>query len=253
MTLQIDDGFCYGLGVFETIAVENGRALFLNQHIERMIKAAERLELDWREGDFQSGTYIEQKWEKLICEYITEQNIQRGAVKLTVTAENILLTHRDNPYKEEDYQRGFVLEQSSIRRNESSPLTYFKTLNYGDNIMEKRRAHKDGFDEPFFLNMRGELTEGAVTNLFFVKKGKILTPSVACGLLDGIVRRFVIEQFPVTEQVILPQDIFDMDEMFVTNSLLGIMPVRKCQGHVFTERGITEQIRKAYLLRTHLA
>lgn len=119
--------------------------------------------------------------------------------------------------------------------------------------MEKRRAHKDGFDEPFFLNMRGELTEGAVTNLFFVKKGKILTPSVACGLLDGIVRRFVIEQFPVTEQVILPQDIFDMDEMFVTNSLLGIMPVQKCQGHVFTERGITEQIRKAYLLRTHLA
>jgi 4-amino-4-deoxychorismate lyase len=65
---------------------------------------------------------------------------------------------------------GYVIALSSIRRNETSPLVRHKTFNYGDSMLAKRQARAEGIDEPIFCNMQGQLTEGAVSNLFFIKK-----------------------------------------------------------------------------------
>mgnify|MGYP000553325310 FL=1 len=66
------------------------------------------------------------------------------------------------------------MDFSSVRRNETSPLTAYKTLNYGDCILEKRGAGKAGVDERIFLNTRGELAEGTLSNVFFLKEGKLV-------------------------------------------------------------------------------
>ena len=78
------------------------------------------------------------------------------------------------------------MDFSSVRRNETSPLTAYKTLNYGDCILENRQAHGLGMNERIFLNTKGQISEGTVSNIFFVRSGKLYTPDLSCGLLPGI-------------------------------------------------------------------
>ncbi len=239
MTVKMDDGLAFGLGVFETIGVEGGRPLFLKEHLKRMHSGAKTLGF-WTEE-------LEKKTAPArIEEWLEKQNADRGALKIIATRENFLLSWRDNPYKREDYERGFVLKFSQVRRNETSPLTYLKTLNYADNIMEKRRALKEGADEPVFLNFRGEITEGAVSNIFFVRDGQIYTPPCSCGLLPGIIRDWVIKNFPVREQMIRPEETADFDEAFVTNSLMGIMPVGRLGETEYRKRIFVQKVQKKY-------
>lgn len=111
-----------------------------------------------------------------------------GALKIMVSEKNLLFLPRENHYQEADYEKGFRLEYSAVRRNETSPLTFHKTANYGDCILEKRGAGKVGVDERIFLNTRGELAEGTLSNVFFLKEGKLYTPGKECGLLPGVVK-----------------------------------------------------------------
>ncbi|MGI6010131.1 MAG: aminotransferase class IV [Ruminococcus sp.] len=239
MTVKMDEGLAFGLGVFETIAIEQKKPLFLKEHLDRMRRGAKTL-----------GFWNKELEEKIslprIFSRLESQPSERGALKIIATPKNVVFSWRDNPYQKEDYDRGFSLKISQIQRNETSPLTYMKTLNYGDNIMEKRKALSEGADEPVFLNSRGEFAEGATTNLFFVKDGEIFTPAVSCGLLPGVVRGFVMENFSVREQRIFKEERADFEEVFVTNSLLGIMPVRRLGDKEFTERRFVQKVQKKY-------
>ena len=80
-----------------------------------------------------------------------------------------------------------------------------------------------------FLNSRGEICEGSVSNVFFVSETGNHHPARTCGLLDGIVRRYVMKTRQVKEQVVTPEMIPEFREMFVTNSLLGIMPAARLE------------------------
>lgn len=101
-----------------------------------------------------------------------------GVVKILASDNNLSFTSRKNPYEDMPSRPGFVLSLSDIRRNESSPFVFHKTFNYGDSIVAKRKAAQLGIDEPIFCNTKGELTEGAVSNLFFIKNGQLYTPPI---------------------------------------------------------------------------
>lgn len=234
--IQFDEGYSFGLGVFETIWVWKNKPIFLEEHLNRLFRALRALSIR-RE---QTGAEINERIRQHLQRYV----IENGVLKIIVSEKNIIITHRENIYKEEDYRKGFSLEYSPIRRNSSSPFTYFKTLNYGDNILAKRAAHLAGYDEPVFLNERGEICEGATTNIFFVSDGKLYTPSLSCGLLNGIIRQYVISQYRVEEIILKPKDISKFDEIFVTNSLLGAMPAAAFSGHKLKSKGVAEEIRK---------
>jgi len=209
----LDDGYFYGLGAFETIAIENGRPVFLTEHLARLHKALDFLQVD------------KAITPDMLKDAIQTEGVSRGAVKLTVSEQNTLITFRENPYTENIYKRGFHLRWCDTFRNDASPFTYHKTLNYGDCILEKRKCTETGYDEAIFRNHRGEICEGTASNIFFVKDRTILTPARSCGLLPGILRAYLLERYDITEAVIKADEIGDFDECFVTNSLLGIMPV----------------------------
>lgn len=221
-----DEGYYFGLGAFETIAVENGFPQFLPQHYKRLLLALKFLNLNI---DFS-------KIEEKVNMNLAQKEMQEGrkVLKITVSEENIFVTTRTNTYQKEDYEKGFATAISNVRRNETSPFTYHKTLNYGDCIMEKRRAKEMGIQEPIFLNTRGEIAEGATTNVFFVKDEQIVAPPLSCGMLPGIIREYLYDAYTIKEQIILPEDIGEFDEMFLTNSLLGIMPVARLGIHAFS-------------------
>ena len=126
---------------------------------------------------------------------------------------------RENPYMDEIYSRGFMTDLSKVRRNETSPLVYHKTFNYGDCVLEKRAAAAAGINEKIFINTKGQISEGTVCNVFFVRKNMIYTPQLSCGLLPGILREYIMERFQVTETIIYPDELMYYEECFVTNSL----------------------------------
>ena len=230
----MDEGYFFGLGFFETIAVKKGRPLLLDWHLERLVDSCRFLGITFPH----SAAAVE----KLLAEKNCPEN---GVLKIVASEENILFLTRENHYGLADYEKGFHLAYTKVRRNETSPLTYRKSLNYGDCILEKRAVRGSDIQEPVFLNTRGEIAEGATSNLFFVKDGTLHTPEISSGLLPGILRRWVLETgkkegLPVVERRIRPEEVKTFEECFVTNSLLGIMPVSALEDVKFQSRNITE-------------
>ena len=241
MDIRLDEGFLFGMGVFETIAVEQGRPLLLEQHLNRMQGSADFLKL----GSCAERGLTKEK----IAEYLSTQEMSvkmHGALKIVMSAENTFFQMRKNPYMDEIYSRGFMTDLSKVRRNETSQLVYHKTLNYGDCILEKRAAAAAGINEKIFINTKGQISEGTVCNVFFVRKNMIYTPQLSCGLLPGILREYIMERFQVTETIIYPDELMYYEECFVTNSLMGVMPVRQLGNICFPHRAKADEVREVY-------
>ncbi|MCI6042317.1 aminotransferase class IV [bacterium] len=233
-----DQGYFFGIGAFETVAVEEGNPVLLKEHYERLFRAMEFFHLKL------SADELEEKVGKALEDAFMKTG--RKVLKITASEKNLLVTTRENIYEEKHYEKGFSTDFCCVRRNETSPLTYHKTLNYGDCLREKHLAHDRGVDEPVFLNTKGIIAEGATTNVFFVKNGEIFTPSVECGLLPGIMRAYICRRNHVCEKDIDPGEIDDFDEMFLTNSLLGVMPVSVMGRHRFPSGSVSHKLLKAY-------
>ncbi len=238
MTFVPDEGYFFGMGAFETIAVENGKPIFLKEHFERLGRALDFLGYDFPETEI----------EKQIQHNLGKPQMKEGrkALKICVSQKNVLVLPRENTYGEEIVSKGFHTDLCSTRRNETSPFVYHKTFQYGDCIREKRLAKERGIHEPVFLNTKGMIAEGAVSNVFFVKNGQIYTPKVSCGLLPGIIRRYVMRTCPVTEREVYPYEVMECDEMFLTNSLMGIMPVVSFEGYRFPSRETADRLAAEY-------
>ena len=206
-TFTPDEGYFFGLGFFETIAVEKGQPLLLDWHLERLVDSCRLLGITF--------PCSAENVEKILSE---KDCPEKGVLKIVASSENILFLTRENHYGPADY---------------------------GDCILEKRAVRGTEIQEPIFLNTRGEIAEGATSNIFFVKDGILYTPEVDSGLLPGILRRWVLENAekegkPVVERRILPEDVKDFEECFVTNSLMGIMPVTALGEVEFQSRKVTE-------------
>ena len=222
MEITLDEGYSFGLGAFETIAVKDGKLIFLDRHLRRLDRALHFLKI---------GTLDERGiTEKQVIDYVKQQKLTDGACKLTVSKENVVFQQRQNPYTDDIRRTGFVMDFSSVRRNETSPLTAYKTLNYGDCILENRQAHGLGMNERIFLNT----------------SGKLYTPDLSCGLLPGILREYLCETENVEEAVIYPAELGQYEECFVTNSLMGIMPVNQLGEWKSESREVTNQLLKKY-------
>lgn len=229
MKINLDEGYQFGIGAFETIRVEGGEPKLLKRHLRRMNKTLACLGI--------SRTVTEQQ----VRRWLEEEGMDRGALKVMASEENTVLTGRANPYGQKQRDRGFRMDYSQVRRNETSPLVYHKTFHYGDCLLEKRRAAKAGMDERIFFNSRGEICEGTCTNLFFARGGQVYTPRLSCGLLPGVVRGALLELGLAREAVIRREDVGRMEECFVTNSLMEVMPVKSLGDHVFYRTGQAEK------------
>lgn len=229
----IDSSNFFGKGAFETILV-NKKCVFLEEHLLRLREACSLLNIDF------NITLDE------VENFIIEENIENKALKITVTEKNVIFSIREVPYNEEDYEKGFSVGVSEVLRNSTSRLTYIKSTCYIENILEKNLFKERGISEPIFLNERSELTEGATTNIFFIKDNIIYTPRVSSGLLDGIIRKWIMKNFDVIEGSFSLEDLKTSDGAFLSNSLIGIMKITSIEHKVFKEHELIDRIRKEY-------
>jgi branched-subunit amino acid aminotransferase/4-amino-4-deoxychorismate lyase len=197
---------------------------------------------------------------------VDANSLEIGSIRLTLSPResngilakpdsplNILVSFRyGEPYAAAFYGRGFTATiAKSTRRNEYSPLSRHKTTNFLDNILAKNEAQNLNADEAILLNTAGNIAEGTVTNIFLVKNRQVLTPCIEDGALPGIMRQKVLElchtqNIPAQETSLTSKDLEHADEAFLTNSLMGVMPLAKVDDYFFdsTKTSVTKELAK---------
>lgn len=231
-SIRIDNGLFFGKGVFETILVKE-EAIFLEEHIKRLNNSINELNI---------GEEVEIDY---VSDFIRRKNIKNKALKITVTEENLIFSEREIKYQKEHYEKGFIAYFTNVLRNSTSRIVNFKTLNYLENIIEYELCQRNGFNEAIFVNEKGFVCEGCTTNIFMIKDKQIYTPKIECGLLPGIIRDWIIENFNVIEKNLTKDDILNSDEVFFTNSLVGVIKCTEIENKIFKSK-IIEEIKKQY-------
>jgi len=218
------EGIQYGFGLFETLRVHKGRVQNIRGHHKRLAASLASLGMA-------SLTYDQMVL--LLEDYI--KDCDHGVVKLLGLKNkdqvDWTLTSRVNPYGPDLYKRGYRVVRSTYPRHSKNPLVYHKTTNYLANILEKEDINKQGLDEAIHLNEGDFLTEGIFSNVFFVTNDVLYTPVVEAGLLPGTQRQRIIDfakerGIPLQEGYYKEEALIEADEVFFTNAILGIMPVK---------------------------
>lgn len=226
------EGFLYGHGIFETIKILGGRPAWFAGHHARLLASARALDLPYA---VDAGTLRER-----ILRVASANALVDGSAKVVLfnqdaaTTGELILT-RDNPYPADAYASGFSL-RTVFTGERTGALCGHKTLNYLANIRARRAAVAAGFDEALFLTPAGIVIEGATTNLFVVRDGVAHTPSLASGPLPGIARAQILALLGperCRETLVTHSDLLRADEVFVTNALLGVMPVGRIDDRTF--------------------
>lgn len=238
-----DRGLLLGDGLFETLLAINGRAMFLKEHWQRMNNGLAILNIP--------PPFDYPALENIVEQLLIKNQLMSGnaTLRLTITrgagprgvlpagnfSPNYFMTasvYSPNPIN------SFKTIFSSIRRNEYSPTTKLKSINYLDNILARLEADKAGVHDALFLNTQGNVTESTAANIFLVHNQTVFTPPVADGLIPGIIRAVVIDicsqlNIPVKEISITPEALLAAEEVFLTNSLIGIQPVSSIGEHTY--------------------
>jgi branched-chain amino acid aminotransferase len=234
--VSIDDlGILQGDGLFETMRAYNGNIFAIEEHMERLVRSARTIKM----------LNIPPE-EELInaCQSVVDANKLKSArVRLTVTRGpadgrkmTVIVTAEEYKEKPEDLAcKGINAITLSGFRSSTDVLATVKSTSYQRLALARRIAGSAGCEEAILINEHGNISEGSYSNIFAVKGQEIITPPVTDGLLPGITRSLIMEiarknDFKVKEQSIAAAQIPAMDEIFITNSLIEIMPVASVDG-----------------------
>lgn len=233
-----DHGFLYGDGIYETMRVYNGVVFMFDEHLERLSRSADliALKLPKKNEDIKTAVY----------RTLQANGYSDASVRISVTrgygetgldpdlCENptfVIMAHRFKNYPDQCREEGVKVMVAETRRNYCKALNpQIKSHNFLNNILARIEAKSGDYFEAIMLNYEGVLAEGTVSNIFFIKHGKLYTPSVDIGILDGITRSIIMELAgkvgrSVNEGRFSSNDIKMADEVFISNSLMEIMPV----------------------------
>ena len=227
-----DRGFLLGDGVFETVAVEKGRATWLPEHVARMESAARELGIPFNREDVLSGAA------QVLGKSASDGEVLRITMSRGVgtrglagngKAPTLLITLAELSYA--TAPQACCVKISTIRRNEHAPSSRLKTLSYIDGIMAAREIAGDA-DEALMLNTAGHVASATIGNVFLLKDNTLVTPSLDQGILAGITRQKVIEVnvFATVQRPVNWQELGEADAVFLCNSLRRLRPISHLNG-----------------------
>lgn len=238
-----DRGFLYGDSVYETMRTAGGAPVELGRHLDRLRRSGEGIGL---EIPFSDGEIAE-----AIASTHAATGNQESTIRLVVTRGGgpMVLDPRDarSPlmvvYVRElvlptaqDYLRGLSAVIVDVHKTGRTLLDpSIKSGNYLNNILALRRASARSGEDAIMLGRHGEVAEGATSNVFMVKDHRLKTPDLEVGILPGITRQVVLELardagIEVGSTRIEPEELRAADEVFLTSSVRGIMPVTTLDG-----------------------
>jgi len=238
-----DHGLLYGDGVFEGIRTYGGKAFRLAEHLDRLYESAQaiRLVIPYTPEQLGEGIYETMKAngqsEAYIRLVVTRGVGDLGVDPITTKGPMVfIITDRVALYPKQMYEQGMsIITAKTIRTPAGSLNPRVKSLNYLNNILAKIEASDAGVGEAVMLNYEGYVSECTGDNIFIVREGKVLTPSVESGILEGITRGCVLELagesgIEVEQTNLLLEDLYGADECFLTGTAAEIIPVTKIDG-----------------------
>jgi branched-chain amino acid aminotransferase len=247
----IDRGLTNGLGLFETLLAVDGKPVALELHLARMTAGAERL------GWSFEGEEIEPAIAELLVRCGLERGRSRVRVAMTAGAGDLKSLERGPGSLLWITATPCPLPPASVTlatvpfpRNERSPLAGLKCASYAENLIALDHARRSGADEALFFNTRDELCEAASANVFVVVAGKVLTPPLSSGCLPGTMRAQVLDRceelgLPAEEVDLSLFDLVAADEVFITSSTRGVVPVDAIDGRPILSGTVAERLRSA--------
>ncbi|HXX37256.1 MAG TPA: branched-chain-amino-acid transaminase [bacterium] len=257
-----DHGFLYGDGVFEGIRAYQGRIFKLREHVERLFESAHTLGIKipmTREAV--ADAIVETVRRSGLQDAYIRPIVSRGRGDLGIdprkcpTATVVIIVDTIQLYPETAYQNGLKLITTSTRMRPLDVLNpRVKTCNYLSNIMARLEANLAGADEGLMLTADGHVAECTADNVFVVKRGRVSTPPVHLGILQGVTRQTVLDLchemgIPAEEQTLSLHDIYTADECFLTGTGAELGPVVQVDGRTIgtgKPGPITHRVLKAF-------
>jgi branched-chain amino acid aminotransferase/4-amino-4-deoxychorismate lyase len=232
--LTTDRGFTLGDGLFETILWADGALHLLDLHLQRLEKGCEALSLP--APDPQACLDAAHKAIKDAGLTSTRAAVRlnwsagpggRGLDRPASPTPWISATAAPAPRPVTPAR----LVTASVRRNEGSPASRLKTLSYLDAVLARHEAMAAGADEALMLNNRDEVCCAAAANLLWLHRGVLHTPRRSCGVLDGTIRRVLVDSDIRVDKVVarLP-DLRNIQGLWLSNALIGLRPVSNLDG-----------------------
>ena len=231
-----DRGLQYGHGVFETIAIKEGQPEHWDQHMARLVKGCVQLSIKkpdlslLKKEALQLANNIDKAVVKIIY---TGGEGDRGYKTPELPLPNRILSISEWPdYPHQNFLTGVVVRLCENRLGSNPILAGIKHLNRLEQILARSEWTDSEIAEGIMLDMQGHVIEGTMSNVFFVKNNTLCTPQLnQCGVA-GVMREVVLdlaESFGINIYIddFTPGDIFQADELFLTNSLIGIWAVNK--------------------------
>ena len=256
-----DRGFLYGDGIFETLRSYHGEPFKLAEHLERMSSSAEKLKI--------IPAYTNAEISESLTKLLAKNSVQDAYIRITLSRgeggsglqmsdglrSTILIQVKPfKPYDEKLYNEGMCLAVSGHRRSTTSSICRHKTTNLLTSILLKEEAGSKSAHDSIVLNTDGYIAECIVSNIFMVADGSVITPSLDTNILPGITRSTVLDicrdsGIPAREECFKIETLIKAEEVFITNSLMEIMPVSRIEDNKIgkTVPGkTTQQLMSAY-------
>jgi 4-amino-4-deoxychorismate lyase len=228
-----DHGYLYGLGLFETFRIYDGHPFLLFDHLDRLRTSLKKLNIEWNMTNVEIQTILKNLLEtnKLKDAYI-RLNVSAGDGEVGLytglySNPNTIVFIKPMPTAALKEKEAIIL---STPRNTPEGEERLKSHHYLNSIIGKREVGDSPRIEGVFLTKEGYLSEGVVSNLFFIKNKKLYTPHINTGILNGITRQFVVHWSKVNgisieEGYYTEADLIESDEVFITNSIQEIIPI----------------------------
>ncbi len=232
-----DRGFRYGMALFESLRVTRGEPEFFDQHLARLLSACAEREFVVEESAFAAAarTLRSAGSDGFARLYVTAGD---GAPGGAADSPRIflLLEHREAPNPDDPWE--VTLHEDTYR----APFGGLKTANYWFNTDALARARRRRFDEALLFNDFGELVSACMANVFLVRDDRLCTPRRSSGARQGVIREWVIHRRKVEERRLRREDVLAADELFLTGSWIGVMPVATIEGRPLGRRSIAPKL-----------
>jgi 4-amino-4-deoxychorismate lyase len=254
-----DRGLHFGDGVFETVALENGRALCLERHLRRLADGCARLAIP-----VPDVSTLEEECAR-ICD-----GVERGVVKLVVTRgasgrgyapasgaspTRIVARYPWPQYPADRRSDGVAVRVCATRLGRNPRLAGIKHLNRLEQVLARSEEDPGGCAEGLMLDDRGHVIEGITSNVFVRRDRRLTTPDLSgCGVA-GIMRELVLEAATELDGLeaetgcMRVEDLSAADECFLTNSLIGIWPIHTLDGKALGVGPVAHELQRLLMER----
>jgi len=254
-----DHGFLYGDGIYETLRVYDGVIFKIAEHLQRFYRSASLIGLTI---PFDSDHLKTAIYETLLANSLNEAYVRltmsRGPGAIGLDPDfcpeptTVIIAQEFKEYPASYYKKGISMIIAGTRRNIKEAINpQIKSLNFLNNVLAKIEAKKSNAHEAVMLNSTGKVAEGTISNIFFCRNGVLCTPSIACGILDGVTRGMIVELagregLEIKEGKFVKKDIYEADEVFITNTTMEVMPVSRVDDRIYPVGRMARLLRKLY-------